>query len=98
MSLRSGRRNLFLGLLLGVALCGSATAQSTTGTVRGNVKDETGGVLPGATVTATNDDTGFRQVSTTSGDGFFNLSLQPGSYTVVFELASFGTVTRKTIV
>ena len=98
MSFRSGRRNLFLGLLLGVALCGSAAAQTTTGTIRGNVKDETGGVLPGTTVTATNGDTGFRQVATTSGDGFFNLSLQPGSYTIVFELASFGTVTRKTIV
>jgi hypothetical protein len=83
-------------LILSVAVCGSVLAQSTTGTVRGNVTDETGGVLPGATVTATNDDTGFRQVATTSGSGFFNISLQPGAYTIVFELASFGTITRKT--
>jgi len=52
-----------------VALCalllttGTALGQgSTTATVRGNVQDPSGGVLPGATVTVTN--TGTKAIQT----------------------------------
>lgn len=84
---------LFLGALW---LSGSAGAQTTTGTLRGNVKDETGGVLPGATVAAVNDDTGFRLQATSGVDGFYNLSVSPGPYTVTATLPSFTTATKKT--
>jgi hypothetical protein len=84
---------LFLGALW---LPAEARAQTTTGTLRGNVTDETGASLPGATVTATNDRTGFNRSATTVASGFYNLSLIPGPYTVVFTLPSFATVTQKT--
>ena len=89
-----GGRALAL-LFLGVLGAGAARAQTTTGTVRGTVKDETGAVLPGVSVEAVNDDNGFRQAMTTGGDGFFNLSLTPGPYTVTATLPSFTTETRK---
>jgi outer membrane receptor for ferrienterochelin and colicin len=72
-----------------------ASGQTTTGTLRGNVKDETGGALPGATVEAINDETGFRQAATTLTSGFFNISVSPGPYTVTATLPSFGTETKK---
>ena len=49
----SVRRVLFL-LAASLALTGIALAQ-TTGNIRGEVTDETGGVLPGATVTISSE-------------------------------------------
>jgi hypothetical protein len=84
---------LFLGAL---CLAAGAGAQTTTGTIRGTVKDETGGVLPGVTVEAVNDDSGRHFQVTTGTDGFYNLSVSPGAYTVTATLSSFTTGTRKT--
>ena len=42
---------VLLGLTVAVRPAG---AQTTTGTILGNIKDTTGGVLPGVTVTAVN--------------------------------------------
>jgi type 1 fimbria pilin len=48
----------------------AAVAQtSTTATIRGNVADSSGGVLPGATVTITNVGTKAVQTVTTDGSG-----------------------------
>ena len=41
-------------LLAAVVIATPAAAQLTTGTIRGVVKDETGGVLPGAEIAITN--------------------------------------------
>ena len=70
-------------------------AQTTAGTLRGTVKDETGGVLPGATVEAVNDDTGFRLGATTGSGGFYNLSVPPGMYTVTATLSGFSADLHK---
>ena len=86
---------LFLGSL---GLAAVAGAQTTTGTVRGTVKDEGGGPLPGVTVTAVNDDSGETRVAVTGPDGFFNVSVPPGNYTVKVELQGVGAQTRKVVV
>jgi hypothetical protein len=91
-----GRSALALLILAIVSLSGTAGAQTTTGTLRGVVKDETGGLLPGVSIEATNDDSGIRLGATTSTDGFYNLSLPPGAYTVSATLPSFTADTRKT--
>jgi hypothetical protein len=83
---------LFLGA---VWLSGAAAAQTTTGTLRGNVKDQTGGVLPGVTVEAVNDDSGMHLQATTGADGFYNLSVPPGPYTVTATLSNFSTARRR---
>jgi hypothetical protein len=75
---------LAFGFLLLVALgAGVASAQTPgAGTLRGQFADEFGGVIVGATVTAT-DSTGRQKTATTDSDGNFLLAgLAPGTYTV----------------
>ena len=51
-------------------VCGLAAApagaQTVTGEIRGTVRDSSGGVLPGVTVTVTNTQTGLARTDTTS--------------------------------
>ena len=82
-------------LLATVLLRAPAGAQSTTGTLRGTVSDDTGVALPGVAVEAVNDDTGFRTSTTTESSGFFNLSVPPGSYTVTATLEGLAPDTLK---
>jgi len=56
-----------LALLACAAPC--ASAQSFRGSLRGIVRDTSGGVVVGARVTATNDATGFSRDATTMADG-----------------------------
>ncbi len=78
--------NLFkrsVGLILTLILCGGAViAQQTTGTLRGQVADESGGLVVGATVT-TVDANGVEKTATTNGEGVYTLpGLTFGTYTV----------------
>jgi hypothetical protein len=88
-----------LCLLIGIAaVAGSSTpsyAQRTTGDISGTVTDGTGGVLPGATVTAVCSETSFTRTSVTDASGGFRLSELPVcTYRVTSELAGFKTVAR----
>ena len=79
------QRNLaVLGvMLLLAAFATSAVAQSTAATISGTVHDESGNVFPGATITATNVDTGFTHTATTQGDGSYTLAgLPPANYRI----------------
>ncbi|PYS44247.1 MAG: hypothetical protein DMG13_34125 [Acidobacteria bacterium] len=49
---------LFIGLLVSVMTCGSVWAQATA-QISGAVQDQSGAVLPGVEVTATQTDTGI---------------------------------------
>lgn len=77
-------------LLLILALCtGTVFAQQTNGTIRGQVSDEFGGVIVGATVTAVY----ARGVATatTNGDGAYAINgLAPGKYTLRVTAKGFG--------
>jgi outer membrane receptor protein involved in Fe transport len=81
--------------LAAVLAAAVGSAQSTTGTLRGTVTDDSGVALPGVTVEAVNDDTGFRTSATTEASGFFNLSVPPGNYTVTATLQGLAPHTRK---
>ena len=70
----------------------SSTPQEAT--VTGTVTDSTGGVLPGVTVTATNEESGNTFVAVTDGEGRFRLPLRIGTYRIAAELSGFATVTR----
>ncbi|HEX7312778.1 MAG TPA: carboxypeptidase regulatory-like domain-containing protein [Pyrinomonadaceae bacterium] len=72
-----------LGLLLALALCaGGALAQQAATSLRGQVSDEFGGVIVGATVTVT-DASGKAKSAVTDSDGAFNVNgLQPGRHIV----------------
>ena len=79
----------------------SATAfgqGSTTATIRGNIQDSSGGVLPGATVTVTN--TGTKAVQSTVSDdrGQYQIAgLFPGTYDLRVELSGFKSYERKAV-
>ncbi len=63
---------------------------ASTATIVGQVVDPQGAVVPGATVTATNQATGIgRSVSTTSTGNYTVPGLQPGTYTVRVEAKGF---------
>jgi len=81
-----------LGVLvvLVFTLSGSLLAQAPTGTIAGTVTDQSGAVLPGATVTVTNKDTGASRVVQSGADGAFSIpALPPGPYDVLIELSGF---------
>ena len=76
-----------------------ALAQVQTGEITGRVSDDTGAVLPGATVTLTSPALIQPQSATSSETGSFRFTLIPiGTYSVKFELPGFKTVVREGIV
>ena len=87
-----------LAIGLTCALATPASAQGTSA-IRGIVSDEQGGVLPGATVLATHDETGtFRETITGPGGEYSLASLQPGPYTLTARLAGFRELITENIV
>src|SRR5262245_11797570 len=88
-----------LSLVLAVLLYGALPvfAQVQGGSITGTVKDEQGGVLPGASVTAQAVDATL--TFTTDADGQFRfLNIAPGTYKLSVGLSGFTTVEREAIV
>ncbi len=97
LSPRAGARALVATLLLLVAGA-PAAAQVDTGTILGTVKDQSGGVLPGATVTITHEGQGFTLTTVTREDGTFIITpVRTGAYTVRVEFPGFRNTERRTI-
>jgi len=69
-------------------------AYAQDATISGTIKDNTGGVLPGVTVTATNEASGTTFVSVTDDRGVYRIPVRAGTYRITSELAGFTTVTR----
>ncbi len=90
----SGR--LLVGVLLGLVLLGfeskPALGQAEAGTVSGTVKDATGAVVPGATVTAKNLATSAERTVQSGDNGQYNIpGLNPGMYEVTVINAGFAS-------
>jgi Carboxypeptidase regulatory-like domain/TonB-dependent Receptor Plug Domain len=77
----------------------TALAQgSTTATIRGNIQDPSGGVLPGATITVTNTGTKAVQTATSDERGQYQFgALFPGTYDLRVELSGFKSYERKAL-
>ena len=94
---RWSRYLIFTAVLVLVAT--SMFAQASGGALLGRVSDETGGALPGVTVTATNNATGVSRSVVTGSDGTYRFAALPiGTYTVVADLAGFNTTTTNNVV
>jgi hypothetical protein len=99
---RCSSANLYLPFRLTAVvfliLCASsfAIAQNTnSGEIRGTVTDPTGAVLPGATVTVLNVDTGGTREVTANQDGIYDaVSLLPGTYKLTFSAKGFNNLVR----
>jgi len=87
-----------LALALGCSSAVFGQSQITTGTVQGDVLDEKGGSVAGASVEAKNLDTNFIQTESTNTDGHFVfLSLAPGRYTLTINKQGFATVIQQNV-
>ena len=84
-------KKIFCRCLLLALLTIAATAQNITGSIAGTVKDPSGAVVPNATVTVTNTDTGVTvRTLKTDAAGNYSAPLLPiGHYTVAIEAAGF---------
>ena len=82
-------KNLVTAFVACLILCVPLIAQDR-GTIRGFVSDSTGGIVPGATISVKNVDTGLKQTVQTAADGGYSvLYLPSGSYRVTTEKAGF---------
>src|SRR5690349_14024850 len=81
-------------LLLALLFPAFAHAQAV-GAIAGIGTDESGAVIPGVTVEATNPGTGIPRTTVTGGDGHYSLpQVAPGTYTIKATLSGFKEVTR----
>jgi hypothetical protein len=93
-----GLRHRILLLLVALVLIGvnphSASAQATA-TLNGVVRDSSGAVLPQATVTLENTDTGTLRESLTNDSGLYVfVSVPPGEYVLKVRKDGFSTATQ----
>lgn len=90
MTRRVAAAFVLLLVFFGVATVARAQEASITGTIT----DSTGAVLPGVTITATNEASGNTFVAIADARGGYVLPVRVGSYKITVELAGFGTVTK----
>src|SRR5579859_5176174 len=88
-----------LATILGVLLFSAALfAQGSFGRILGTVTDQTGAVLPGATVSVIDTQRGLTRTLTTDAAGEYNApTLIPGTYTVRVEAKGFKRLDRENV-
>jgi outer membrane receptor protein involved in Fe transport len=87
-----------LAFTIAVLLAAPAGAQVDTGTILGSVKDPSGGVLPGATVTITHEGQSLTLTTVTREDGTYVFTpIRTGTYTVEVEFPGFKKAIRRGI-
>jgi len=90
MRFRSGFGIGLLTLTLSVILSASASAQVDTGSITGTVKDQSGAIVPGATVTITHEGQGLTLTGVTREDGTYIFTpIRTGAYRIDVELQGF---------
>jgi len=96
-------RTMMTGVLLvAISFCFYATAYaqgSNFGTIRGNVTDANGAVIPNAAVQITDATTGISRDITTNGVGDYEVAaLKPGKYKVTVTAAGFKSTNMEAVV
>src|SRR5207302_7438521 len=83
-------RLICTSVVLMVVSAAIVSAQTGTSNITGTVRDTTGAVVAGATVTATNEATEVQSTQTTTDSGVFAFSALPvGNYTITVEKQGF---------
>jgi len=91
----SARRVISIAILSFLCLTGALFAQATS-TINGRVLDQGDAVLPGVTVTLTNQATGVVRTAVTNGEGVYSMpGLESGNYNVATELPGFTAGARR---
>ncbi len=97
---RKSVRALAVAMIALLAIAVPASAQTTTATVSGTVKDGQGGVIPGATVTLISDTRGVKlapTVTSTTGD-FVVPNVAADTYSIEVSMSGFKTLKQSGIV
>ena len=95
MRLAEGLVTVFLIL----TVAGPGAAQTTTGSILGDITDPSGAVLPGVTVRVTSSTTGVTRETVTNAVGAYRFAgLQPAEYAVTVTLDGFRAATRLGVV
>src|SRR5579863_7698009 len=97
--MKSGKTMHALSTILGVSLFSvSLFAQGNFGRILGTVTDQSGAVIPGATVSVIDTQRGLTRTLTTDAAGAYNApTLNPGTYTVRVEAKGFKRLDRENI-
>ena len=88
-----------LGLIICLGWASLPAAAQAGGAIEGTVTDSAGAVIPNATITATNVNTGISTSRTTTSAGFYSITLLiPGKYTVTVSAAGFETFKQENFI
>jgi hypothetical protein len=92
------RRPVALTCVILLLVAVHAAAQTGQGSLRGYVKDEQGGAVPGVTITATSAALIQPATAVTDSEGYYRLiNLPPGTYSIAAELTGFASYKREEI-
>jgi hypothetical protein len=87
-----------LAAVIVLSISATAWAQSATTSLRGTVFDEKGAVIPGASVTLSDAQTGFKRTIASDDHGDYQfLQLIPGNYAISVSVEGFATVAQENI-
>jgi hypothetical protein len=100
MERHSHRKFLNITLCLSTLVCllflarpVTLSAQQAAAAINGTVTDASGAVVPGASITLSNTDTGISRSTQTNGSGIYNfVDVLPGSYTMRVAKEGFNTL------
>lgn len=88
--MKKSRRLLLLLMVVFLFGSGKLFAQTTTASISGTVIDEQQSIIPNATVTARNTETGLTRTAQTNSEGRYQIvNLPVGQYEVTVEAANF---------
>jgi hypothetical protein len=88
--MRTFPRLLELSVFLATVSASILTAQTFRGTLLGTITDPTGAVIPGASISVKNMDTGIERMTQSNSDGAFRVPELPvGRYSVTVTMAGF---------
>ncbi len=90
--MKQSLRLVICGVAAWLVVAGLAFAQTSTSQISGTVRDASGAVVVGATVTATNEATGISYRQATTEAGLFAFPALPaGRYSIIVDLKGFKT-------
>jgi outer membrane receptor protein involved in Fe transport len=94
--MKSSARSVAFVLITGLMLAAvPASSQFANADLAGTASDADGAVLPGVTVTATNQASGLSRTTLSAANGAYSINgLKPGDYSVSFELDGFQSVAK----
>src|ERR1700760_1656176 len=97
--MRNKFRELLAIAVFGLGITSLAAAQSTnSGDIRGTVTDQTGALVPDATVTVLDNDKGVSKVYHSNKDGLYDTGpIVTGNYKITFEKEGFAPFVRSSV-